>query len=100
MPASRALSRQLGTVECMVMGSGPHLVLLPGLAPENGRPTGLARGGELQTMAAYARDYTVYWIGRPTGLKRGTTFAEITAAVADAIRAEFTEPVSVLGIST
>lgn len=82
------------------MGSGPPLVLLPGLAPENGRPTGLARGGELQTMAAYARDFTVYWIGRPTALKRGTSFAEITAAVADAIRAEFERPVNVLGIST
>lgn len=82
------------------MGSGPPLVLLPGLAPENGRPSGLARGGELQTMATYARDFTVYWIGRPTGLQRGTTFAELTAAVADAIRAEFSEPVNVLGIST
>jgi pimeloyl-ACP methyl ester carboxylesterase len=84
----------------MVMGSGPPLVLLPGLAPENGRPSGLARNGELQTMAVYARHFTVYWVGRPTELRRGTTFAELTAATADAIRTEFDGPVRVLGIST
>src|ERR1700760_1423602 len=100
MPGTRARSRQLGAVECMVMGSGPPLVLLPGLAPENGRPSGLARNGELQTMAPYARDHTVYWIGRPTPLKGGTTFAELTAVTADAIRAEFDMPIPVLGIST
>jgi len=100
MPGTRARSAQLAAVECMVMGAGPPLVLLPGLAPENGRPSGLARNGELQTMATYARSHTVYWIGRPTALKRGMTFAELTAATADAVRAEFDAPVPVLGIST
>jgi pimeloyl-ACP methyl ester carboxylesterase len=100
MPSTRARSTQLAAVEGMVMGSGPPLVLLPGLAPENGRPTGLARNGELQTMAAYAREFTVYWIGRPAALKRGTTFAELASAIADGIRAEFDQPVRVLGIST
>ena len=85
----------------MVMGSGPPLVLLPGLAPENGRPsTRPIRNGELQTMARYARDHTVYWVGRPAGLARGTSFAQLTALTADALRAEFDEPVRVLGIST
>lgn len=82
------------------MGSGPPLVLLPGLAPENGRPSGLARNGELQAMAVYAKHFTVYWLGRPKGLSRGTAFAELAAATADALRAEFDEPVRVLGIST
>jgi len=100
MPGTRVRTAQLAAVECMVMGSGPPLVLLPGLAPENGRPSGLARNGELQTMTPYARDFTVYWIGRPTGMKRGTTFSELTASVADAIRAEFDAPVPVIGIST
>lgn len=93
-------SRLLGSVECMVMGSGPPLVLLPGLSPENGRPSGLALNGELQTMAPFARHFTTYWVGRPTGLQRGTSFGEITAAVADALRGEFAGPVNVLGIST
>jgi len=84
----------------MVMGSGPPLVLLPGLSPENGRPSGLARNGELQTMAPFAKRFTTYWIGRPSGLRRGTSFGEITAAVAEAISSEFDQPVNVLGIST
>ena len=82
------------------MGSGPPLVLLPGLSPENGRPSGLARNGELQTMAPYAKHFTTYWIGRPSGLRRGTSFGEITDVVADAIASEFDQPVNVLGIST
>ena len=95
------IDRAIGGLECMVMGSGPPLVFLPGLAPENGRPTTRPiRNGELQAMARYARAHTVYWVGRPTGLTRGTTFAQITATTADALRTEFDEPVRVLGIST
>ncbi|MCW2497602.1 MAG: alpha/beta hydrolase fold protein [Jatrophihabitans sp.] len=84
----------------MVMGAGPPLVMLPGLAPENRRPVGAIRNGELQTMAQYARDFTVYWLGRPVGMADGTTFADITAATAEALTLEFDRPVNVLGIST
>ena len=101
MPYGFAQDRLIGGLECIVMGSGPPLVFLPGLAPENGRPTTRPiRNGELQAMARYARNHTVYWIGRPTGLTRGTTFAHLTAMTADALRVEFGEPVRVLGIST
>lgn len=93
--------RLIGGLECMVMGAGPPLVILPGLAPENGRPTTRPiRNGELQTMARYAGSHTVYWVGRPTGLARGTSFAQIAASTADALRAEFGAPVRVLGNST
>jgi pimeloyl-ACP methyl ester carboxylesterase len=83
------------------MGSGPPLVYLPGLAPENGWPTTRPiRNGELQAIARYARSHTVYWVGRPTGLTRGTSFAQITEMTAAALRAEFDAPVRVLGMST
>jgi pimeloyl-ACP methyl ester carboxylesterase len=84
----------------MVTGSGPPLVLLPGLAPENGRPVGLIRTGEIQTMSMFASRFTTYWVGRPAGLERGTSFAEITAMLAGSLREEFRDPVNVLGIST
>jgi pimeloyl-ACP methyl ester carboxylesterase len=84
----------------MVMGSGPPLVLLPGIAPENGRPVGIVRHGEVQTMSMFARRFTTYWVGRPVGLEPGTTFADIVARTADALRAEFGAPVDVMGIST
>ncbi len=84
----------------MVSGSGPPLILLPGLAPENRRPVGLMRSGEIQTMSLFARSFTTYWVGRPTGLALGTSFAQMTAITAAALREEFDSPVNVLGIST
>ncbi len=84
----------------MVMGSGPPLVLLPGLAPENRRPVGLMRTGEIQTMTLFAGRFTTYWVGRPVGLEPGTSFADMTALLADSLRAEFGGPVNVLGVST
>lgn len=92
--------RLIGGLECMVSGTGPPLVLLPGLAPENGRPVGFARSGEIQTMRMFAHSFTTYWVGRPTGLAPDTTFAEMTAFTAHALRSEFSGPVDVLGIST
>ena len=82
------------------MGSGPPLVLLPGLAPQNVRPVGFMRAGELQTMRMFARWFRTYWVGRPTGLEPGVSFAEITAMTARSLREEFADPVDVLGIST
>lgn len=82
------------------MGAGPPLVMLPGLAPENCRPVGSMRSAELSTMGLYSKRFTVYWTGRPTGLAAGVTFAELTAQIADALRARFAEPVDVIGFST
>lgn len=82
------------------MGAGPPLVMLPGLAPENCRPVGSMRSAELSTMGLYSKRFTVYWTGRPTGLTAGITFAELTAQIADALRARFAEPVDVIGFST
>jgi pimeloyl-ACP methyl ester carboxylesterase len=92
--------QRVGGVDRMVMGSGPPLVLLPGLSPENCLPIGSIRNGEIGTMSRYADRFTVHWVGRPVGLPAGTTFAELTAAVADHLRAVFDRPVPVVGIST
>jgi pimeloyl-ACP methyl ester carboxylesterase len=100
MPSDAVTERLLGPLECMVMGAGPPLVLLPGLAPENRRPVGLIRRAEIQTMALFASRFTTYSVGRPTGLAPNTTFAEIAAAVAGSLRNEFGGPVNLLGIST
>src|SRR5690242_9488588 len=84
----------------MVLGSGPPLVLLPGLAPENCAPVGPMRSGEVQTMTQYADRFTVHWVGRPIGMPPGSTFAEMTAVLAESITQAFDEPVRVLGLST
>jgi pimeloyl-ACP methyl ester carboxylesterase len=98
--AKSALNSTLSALDCMVMGSGPPLIYLPGLAPENRRPVGSIRSSELSGMAPYARHFTTYWVGRPIGLTPGTSFGEITAEVADALRETFDEPVSLVGVST
>jgi pimeloyl-ACP methyl ester carboxylesterase len=90
----------LGDLPCLVMGSGRPLALLGGLTPENGLPVGLARWLEVQTMTPFARDFAVYWIARRPGLAKGTTMADLAADVADALAAQFAQPVDVLGIST
>jgi pimeloyl-ACP methyl ester carboxylesterase len=92
--------RRLASLDCMVMGQGPPLVLLPGLAPQNGLPAGIMRSGEVSNMEPFAKRFTTYWVGRPTELRPGTSFAEMTAMLAQAMAGEFAEPVRVLGIST
>jgi pimeloyl-ACP methyl ester carboxylesterase len=98
--ASQVRDRRLGQLDCMVMGQGPPLVFLPGLAPQNGRSVGLMRTGDVQSMATFAKRFTTYWMARPTGLASGTSFAEMTAILAESLAGEFDEPVKVLGIST
>ena len=100
MAGSRVRDRRLGQLDCMVVGQGPPLVFLPGLAPQNGRPVGLMRAGDVQSVGVYAKHFTTYWVGRPTGLTSGTSFSEMTATLAQALASEFAEPVNVLGVST
>src|ERR1700710_2949932 len=99
MASSRARDRRLGQLDCMVMGQGPPLVFLPGLAPQNGRPVGLMRTGDIQSMAMYAKHFTTYWVARPTELASGTSFSQMTDTLAEALAEEFAGPVNVLGIS-
>ncbi len=92
--------RTLGTLPCLVAGSGPPLVLLSGLSPENGLPTGIVRWTETALMRPLAEHFEVVWMPRPRGLARGTTLGQIAGAQANAIAAAYGRPVDVLGIST
>jgi pimeloyl-ACP methyl ester carboxylesterase len=97
---TRVEERQLGPLEGLVAGTGPALVLLPGLAPQNGRPTGPMRSVEVALIRTFSGAFTTYWLARPTGLPVGTSLGDIAARTAEALRAQFAEPVNVLGIST
>ena len=92
--------QRVGGVDRMTLGSGPPLVMLPGLAPENCLPVGSLRNGEIGTMSRYASRFTVHWVGRPVGMPVGTTFEQMTDAVADHLRQVFDQPVDVIGFST
>jgi pimeloyl-ACP methyl ester carboxylesterase len=90
----------LGPLPALVAGSGPPLVLLGGLAPENGLPVRAARWLEQQTIKPFAGRFEVFWLARRRGLGEGTTMADLAADVAHAVAARFDHAVDVLGIST
>ncbi len=90
----------LGTLPCLVAGSGPPLVLLAGLMPEAGVSAGSLRRMLGSSMRPWVRDRQVFCVNRRPGLPRGMTMAALAAEHAQALRDGFDEPVDVLGAST
>ena len=90
-----------GGLPYLAQGSGPPLVVLAGLGKDNALPHGLQRRFELGTVRPYAdAGRTAYWVTRRPGLAAGVTMADLAADHAVALRADFGEPVDVLGFST
>jgi pimeloyl-ACP methyl ester carboxylesterase len=89
----------LGTIPCLVAGSGPPLVQLAGLMPEAGVSGSLRRTHE-SAMRPWVRDREVFYVNRRPGLRRGMTMAALAAEHAQALREAFGEPVDLLGAST
>jgi pimeloyl-ACP methyl ester carboxylesterase len=82
------------------IGSGPPLVLLPGLTASHEPPTGFQNRIQAASMRRAYKGVTTHWIGRPIGLPEDTTMADLARYAADAIRSRFDGPVPVLGSST
>jgi pimeloyl-ACP methyl ester carboxylesterase len=81
-------------------GSGPPLVVLPGLTGHHRIPTRLEMTAELPGLKGLARKFTVHVVQRRPGLPAGTTMTNLADDVAAVIRASFGEAVPVLGMST
>ncbi|PXX68374.1 pimeloyl-ACP methyl ester carboxylesterase [Nocardia tenerifensis] len=84
----------------LAMGTGRPLVFLRWFTPDHANPRGWMRESELKMLAPLARHFRVYAVNRAPGMAEGTTMADIAAEHADALRAEFGEPVDVLGVSS
>ncbi|MGW6727850.1 alpha/beta fold hydrolase [Nocardia sp. NPDC055029] len=84
----------------LAFGSGRPLVFLRWFTPDHDNPRGWMRASEIKTMAPLARHFRVYAVNRAPGMPVGTTMADIAREHAEALRAEFGEPVDVLGISS
>ena len=69
----------LGTLPCLVAGSGPPLVLLAGLMPEAGVSAGSLRRTLGSSMRPWVRDRQVFCVNRRPGLQRGMTMAALGA---------------------
>ena len=81
-------------------GSGPPLVVLPGLTGRHVVPTRFEMVTELPGLGRLARTFTVHVVQRRPGLEPGTTMSDLADDVAAVIRASFGLPVPVLGMST
>ena len=88
----------LGSLPCLVAGSGPPLLLLAGLTPEAG-VSSLRRMHEA-SMRPWAEEREVFCVNRRPGLPRGMTMAALAAEHAQGLREAFGKPVDLLGAST
>ncbi|WP_054816057.1 alpha/beta fold hydrolase [Nocardia arizonensis] len=81
-------------------GAGQPLVFLRWFSPDHANPSRWIRDSEIRTLARLACRFRVYAVTRAPGMAEGTTMADIAAQHAEALLAEFGEPVDVLGISS
>ncbi|GAB2757441.1 alpha/beta fold hydrolase [Sinomonas soli] len=81
------------------LGSGPPLLVIPGLTPRHEVPRGPAFLAESQPLGPLARHREVWWVNRRSGLGPETTMADIAADYAERLP-RLGAPVDVLGIST
>ncbi len=88
-----------GGLPCLVVGSGPPLIVLTGLSPENRPPSGAERTGQLRSVRMLTDRFTVHLVNRRPGLEPGTTMHDLANDVAAAIR-ELEWPLPVVGVST
>ncbi len=88
-----------GGLPFLSFGSGPPLVLLGGLEAGTTNPVGMAQRMEAFRFRRLGARFTVYSVRRPP-LADGCTMADIADAHAEALKAQFGQPVPVEGIST
>ncbi|GAA2400651.1 alpha/beta fold hydrolase [Nonomuraea africana] len=82
------------------LGSGEPLIVLRGFGVNHANPKGMERPLELKIVRPLAERLRVHAVTRAPGMRPGTTMAEIAAQHAEALMAEFGEPVNVLGLSS
>lgn len=84
----------------LALGSGRPLVFLLWFTPDFANPSGWMRNSMIKTLSPLAERFRVYAVNRSPGTPAGTTMADIAAQHAEALRAEFGEPVDVIGVSS
>lgn len=82
------------------LGSGPPLLLLPGLTPDHEPPTGSERWFQLRQMRRLAHGRSVWWVNRRRGLAEGSTMADLAEDYATMLLEWQATPIDVVGIST
>lgn len=81
-------------------GSGPPVVVLPGISGDPADAGGRGRRTNLRAVRALTAHFTVYVINVKPRLAAGSTLHDVANQYADALGSEFDRPVPVVGIST
>jgi len=90
----------IGLYPCLIARSGVPLVVLAGLSPDAGVGRGPMRRTHEQALRPSTSGRRVFCLNRRVGLPLGLTMPMLPAEHAEAMRAEFGEPVDILGLST
>jgi pimeloyl-ACP methyl ester carboxylesterase len=83
-----------GGLPCVSVGSGPPLVVFPGLSRAP------VEGAAAFRALAHATGRMIVVVDRPRSLARGVTMADLAASHAHALQARFADPIDLLGGST
>jgi pimeloyl-ACP methyl ester carboxylesterase len=89
-----------GGLPFLAIGTGPPVLVFPGLSAQHANPSGMERRFQLRQWTPLAAHFTVYIVNRRPGLRPGSTIADLAKHYAGAVRAEFSQPVHVVGVST
>ncbi|MFO7690539.1 MAG: alpha/beta fold hydrolase [Cryobacterium sp.] len=89
-----------GGLTYLRVGSGPPLVILPGLTLNHEALVGQARQTQARQLRPFTADREVWWINRKPGLTADTTMADLAEHYATALHDKFGTAVDVLGLST
>lgn len=101
MPDStRVFGTLRGGMPFLSFGSGPPLVVLPGISANHAAPAGGERRALTQPLLPFAQARRVWWVNRRPSLALDATMAELARDYAEALRSRFDGPVDVLAFST
>jgi pimeloyl-ACP methyl ester carboxylesterase len=89
-----------GGLPYLAAGTGPPVVVFPGLDADNADPTGRQRRFTMRAFRPLTRHFTVYVINRKPGLAPGSTLRELAGHYAHAVERHFAGPVDMIGVST
>ena len=89
-----------GGLPYLAAGTGPPVVVFPGLDGDNADPTGRQRRFTMRMFRPLTRHFTVYVINRKPGLAPGSTLHDLAGHYAYAIERHFAGSVDIIGVST
>lgn len=90
----------MGAIPWAATGAGAPLVVLAGLSPQTGVASNRFVRATLMPVRQLAARRRIFVLNRRSHLAAGLTMSVLAAEYAEALRAHFSEPIDVIGLST